>query len=655
VRPRLPALARAREVAPFAAGLAARPWASRLVRALTATWTLGVLAAFASWNVRFAGPIGGLDPSWWAGLYMAAERGMDFGTHLVFSFGPLGFLRLPWLWYEDLAVLAFLYSGALRVLLSVSLVWALRRTLGGPAALLLAFLILVVGTSIEVPIVLTAVWCLAALSPEPPRFARPLVVFGGAALGAIETLVLLRSGPIVLGMCAITVLAQERWRRDLPAFVGCSALVIVLLWLAAGQGLSNLSDFVRTAWETISGYSEAMGVPASSGLHLPVILVVGVVLVVAAAWTSAGGRARLAAAVATGGALFLLYKEAVVRAEPGHVAVFFGTALGLGASLAFGRRRLLAVVAVVILCVLALRFPLSGHPSVDLNPIAHARDAVDQVGVLLSPARRERLTRDGRILMAAVYGLRPSTLGLLREHTVHVDPWEAAVVWTYGLRWEPLPVFQDYSAYTTALDQLNAETVRSQDAPDRILRANTARGASGYQSAAVDSRYPAWDPPEQSLAMLCNYVPLQTTARWQVLGKVPDRCGVPQRLGSTNARYGEPVRIPTARRGGVVFVRVRGAEVSGFERLRTLLYRASLRYVVVNGRATYRLVPGTARDGLIVATAPRVDYPAPFALAPGARTIELRGRSGELQVDFYWMRVGPALITAAQRSGAPRG
>lgn len=392
-----PALARARQVARIAPRVVERPALGRLHQVLASVWTLGVIAAVASWNLRFTGPIGGLDPSWAAGLYMAADRGMDFGTQLVFPFGPLGFLRQPWLWYGDLAVLAFMYSGVLRIALSVSLVWALRRTLNGAAALVLTFLILVVAPSIEIPILLAAVWCLAALSPEPPPFARPLVVFGGAALGAIETLVVLRSGPLILAMCSITLLAEERWRRDLPVFIGCSALGTTLLWLAAGQGLGNLPDFVRTAPETISGYSEAMAVPASSGLHLPVILMLGSVLVAAAAWTSAAGRARLAAAAAIGLAAFLLYKEAVVRAEPGHVAVFFGTALGLGASFAFGRRRLLAVIAVVALGVLALRFPLTAHPPVDLNPIAHARDAGEQVGILLSPARRQGLTRDWRI------------------------------------------------------------------------------------------------------------------------------------------------------------------------------------------------------------------------------------------------------------------
>ena len=75
-------------------------------------------------------PGGGLDPSWHGALYMATERGMHFGTQLVFTFGPLGFLSVPELWYRGLATAALAFQGALHLLLCVALVYSLRRHLG---------------------------------------------------------------------------------------------------------------------------------------------------------------------------------------------------------------------------------------------------------------------------------------------------------------------------------------------------------------------------------------------------------------------------------------------------------------------------------------------------------------------------------------------
>ena len=134
------------------------------------TWVLGLLAAGLTWNVAFVGPAPGLDPSWWAGLYIAVHRGMHFGTHVIFTYGPLGFLGLPWLWYGGLAVIAFLYQAALHIALSLTLVWALRRTLHPVVALVLTFVVLVTSPTMDVPVALTAVWCLAALSSAAPPF-----------------------------------------------------------------------------------------------------------------------------------------------------------------------------------------------------------------------------------------------------------------------------------------------------------------------------------------------------------------------------------------------------------------------------------------------------------------------------------------------------
>ncbi len=94
------------------------------------SWTLGVLLAIGTWRVDFLTPAVGLDPSWKAGLYMAAHRGMHFGTQIVFTNGPLGFLGYPGYWYEGLGALAFIYQGALHIALCISLVWSLRRSWG---------------------------------------------------------------------------------------------------------------------------------------------------------------------------------------------------------------------------------------------------------------------------------------------------------------------------------------------------------------------------------------------------------------------------------------------------------------------------------------------------------------------------------------------
>jgi hypothetical protein len=528
----------------------------------TSTWTLGVLAAIASWNVAFTAPGVGLDSSWDAALHMAVHRGMHFGNQTVFTYGPLEFLRYPRVWYGDLATLGFVYQSALHIVLCVSLIWALRRTLNAGLVLVLTVLVVVAAPTLDVPLTVAAVWCLAALSPEPPRFAASLVLFGGAALGAVETLIELRSGPVILAMCTITLLAHQHTRRRVPLFIGCAALGLAALWFGAGQGLENLPDFVKNGAQVVSGYS--------------------------------------------------------------------------GAAVAFGRRRMLAIAAVGGLAALSIiSFPPESSSS--YSPVTRASRAGKEVGILFSAQRRQRLKSRGAEAMISSYGLGPATLRLLEGHSVNVDPWEAGVVWAYGLKWAPPPVFQNYTAYTRGLDRLNSDALRGPNGPERILRGN----------AVLDGRLQSWDPPGQSLAMLCNYVPLQTTTNWQVLGKVPDRCDKPRRINSIRTRFGATVTIPPAAAGGVLYAKVDGAGVAGLERLRTFLYRARFRYVVVDHATSYRLVPGTAGDGLIMDVAPDVDYAPPFFLSPLARTLKFTGSSGPLRLDLYWMRVAGRRAVAA--------
>jgi hypothetical protein len=242
--------------------------------------------------------------------------------------------------------------------------------------------------------------------------------------------------------------------------------------------------------------------------------------------------------------------------------------------------------------------------------------------------------------MQAIYRLDSRTLALLRGHTVDIDPWEQGVAWAYGLHWLPQPVFQDYQAYTPTLDRDNAATLASPRGPQRVLRENVPKVLPEYPTSATDGRYPAWDPPAAAIAMLCHYVPLRTTGRWQVLGRSPNRCGRPHLLTSARTSYGETVRVPASSKGEAVFAKIHGAGVSGLERVESFFARAHARYATVNGSKTYRLVPGTAGDGLIMSVPKGADFPGRgFSLSPNARRLSLTGTSGELTIDVFGMSV----------------
>jgi hypothetical protein len=590
-------------------------------------------------------PWPGVDPSWTAGLAMATNEGLHFGTQVVFTYGPLGFLDGSMVWYGDLGVLAFLYSAALYVGFSVALVWALRRSLPILPSVLIAFLIVTLLPLLDQSILVAVIVSLGVLERERSQRIINLLVVGGASYAAIEALVKLSSGPIVALVFLVAVIGVgARWWQVL-GFLGLMGAEILLLWLLAGQSLSTVPDFLANTWQVVSGYSEAMMAEtgfAAWKLFLATLAAAIVTVGLVAASAQAGywnRRARLAAIGLMGIAAFAIFKEGVVRADLGHLSGFFSAACVLWIAIPWGKARwswLLAGSAAIAAMGVPVRPP--GLPT-HLNAIANVRYATDQFRTLVSGSRRAALTNGGRFGMAIGYALDSQTLADLHGHTVAVEPSEIGVAWAYQLDWDPLPVFQNYQAYTSRLDEANAAAVASPDGPDRILRENLLF-RDPESTGDTDNRYPGWDPPAQARAILCNFVPLHTSARWQVLGRTSNRCRSPQLIRSVDASPGTTVPVPEPGREEVVFVRIYGAGVSGLERLSTLLLHARTRRLIVNGVQSYRLIPGTATDGLLLWGSGPVAEGGAFSHIPQARTIEVTGAPGDMRFSFFRMRVG---------------
>jgi len=627
----------------------------RIERVVLSTPFLGTAIAIFTWPIYAIVPRAGVDPSWVAGLYMGAAQGLQFGKEFVFAYGPLGFLQEPALYDSGLWTLSFAYQSLIHVALAISLLWVARRAFPLALALAAIYVLLVVGYLEGAVVLLAFTWCVGALDRETPRFAAPTVVYAGGAVAAIELLGKANFGIAVLAFCAIALTGLESRRRNLPIFAAVAIAALAILWFACGQALANMPDFVSNMGQVIGGYSAAMGADLGGfGWELPGAGA-AIALLLAAAALAGRGRPlppRLALLALTAFFAFVNFKQGFVRQGPDSRAQFFVIVLGGGLALAPllpirlpglpPRSAAFAVVAPLLaLTVMALPNPSFWR---SLEPGDHVSFLRDDLHAFFSPGERERVQSEGREAMKASYDLDRRTLRLVGRSPVHVDPLEIGVAWAYGLNWHPLPVIQDYQAYTPSLDRLNAEALGDGTGPATILRQNTGSNGSASGEEAVDDRYPGWSPPAAKLAMLCDYRALRTTGRWQVLGRGGDRCGPVRPLGRVEANSGEEIAVPAPPRPrDIVFARIHGLGVDGWERLRSLAYRARDRTVTFDGERSWRLVAATAEDGLIMRAAPAVDFPRPFQLAPDAREFSVQiegGGSRRIQVGFFAQRVG---------------
>ena len=624
-------------------------WAWRVA---TTTWFLGVALFVITWPVPSLVPQPGLDFSFVAGLHMATHEHLHFGTQIVATYGPLGFLRYPFLYYTWTAGLALLYTGGIHLLLCLTLVWALRRMLPALIAVPIAWVcVAIIAMQPESALVVVVIWLIEFMrSDSAPWLKRWFPILAGA-IGGVEVLIKLNTGVTIAVLAALALLigGRREWRQRIVSFAGSFAVSFLIAWLATGQSIDNVGPYVSTAREIVSGWSTAMQY-LGPRYQLWAALVAAIAVFVIA-WQST----KLERLSARAGILliwlllgFSVFKEGFVGQSAGHEAIYFSTALG--AVIAFGwpgTQRLSVLWGLTLLVVLS--FAISqGDPGRLLDPRASERALRSQVSTMLSVAKRGKLMADARAAMNSSYSLDATTLNELRGRSVDIVPSEQGILWANNLRWTPIPIYQFYYALTPALDELNAHMLASASGPERLLR---------NISAPINERNNLFDSPAAQRSMLCHYAPISTTAAYQVLTRVADRCGKPQLIETSRARWQQWVSVPKPPAPDeLIYVRVSGAAPHGLEGLRGLLWRSYMRAIGLKEGATgpardFSIVPDTVADGLLMSIPVQADFLAPFSLDPQATQLALGTSSGSLAAvltyRFYAEKITPTAAAVA--------
>ncbi len=594
--------------------------------------------------------------SWWAGIYMATHQGMQYGTEIVFTYGPLGFMKQPWLWYGGMASLAFVYVMLLYVAVAWALVANLRPRTGAPAACLITVLVISQVPGIDYSITIALLGAMALIARRPSGLPFTVFMVGGAVFAAAESLMKLSSGPVILLVVLAGLIGARASLRQIGIFAVTYVVSGLAFWLLAGQNLANLPDFMVNSVQIVVGYTEAMSTYGGNLWWVPIMIAaVGAILV----WTWFGEfpdrRARLAAmaiALVVAGAM---YKQGVVRMDGAHRAIFLAMMAMLWVAIPTRRAMVPGVLIGLAILSAASIYAYGTIGARGVNVVANVELAVNQAKTLLGPDRKQALIDSQRSSLQFAYLLGPEQKKLLDGRTVSIEPTEVAAAWVYELDWQPVPVFQGYSAYTSKLDEINAEAIASPSGPERILRGASADPT--LPNAGLDGRYLGWDPPGQVMATLCNFRPISTTDQWQVLARVEDRCGDPVPAGEVDGNFDEPVEVPVPKKNQVIFARIEGAEVKGLEKLRSLIYRPRARVAITSSGLRYRFLGALAGDGLLLRAGKGVGQSSgPFAQIPQTSTIELTGSSGSLRFDFFRMRVDPGRAgRAKKRSGKEAG
>ena len=569
----------------------------------------GLLFTVLGWTPINISPTTGLDASWSVGLAMGFVRHIAWGPNLDFTYGPLGFLSQATLFFGSTAALATLFLFLIDVAMFSMLVYWWRLKFPLPVALVLSYVtgatasaFIDPGDRIVIPVTLFGL--LLIRSHEGRR-----QTIGIAALGVLSGVAVLEKvsdGVVAIAILMVVAIASGGRRRTNLAVALASLIgTIVAAWLASGNSLANIPQFVRYATASASGYAGAMQIETGRTLEW---WLAGLVLAMAAAVSFLGLRSttlreRVCFSVILTAATWWALKEGFVRHDS-HDLIFFGFMLvvlaTVPATTAAARAGLLGAIGVatasawiafgsvppnvfhVRLDANALRSQVRDHREPGLTECDNRRGAPVDAGGLRAgcgPGPRPRRAHRSHRALGERCGLGLSDLHLGSR---------AGVAGLFGV-------------HTFAR---RARRVLSSVEPgaQRILQ---------QPPEGVDGRYPFFEPPSTWVAMTCRYAQLDASGRWQVLRRIPNRCGTLRPIVRTSAVFGERIRVPSAQPGMEVVARFTNLSLPiGYTLSSILLKPPTAAFETSAG--TFRFIIGTAGDLHLIRPGSTLGYSPPF-------------------------------------------
>jgi hypothetical protein len=519
----------------------------------------------------------GLDESWRAFLTWTAGHNLQFGTEVIFTYGPWGFLldprgtssAYPW----QVLGRFVLAVGASVGIAYLAISW-IRSAI--PLWMWAAAIVLLAEPSHLMPVLLFLVTMPAA---GELRVNRPVMLLVAFATG------LAACTKFTCFVLVATVVPLLLLRRRLAIVAATCVGSFLLFWFAARQGVSNLPAFVSHSLELAGGYSSAMTFGYPSIELLPAFLVCALPLVQVARWITP--RLNLET-LARFGWLALcelqIFRLGLIRNDSEHHYQSF-----------------LVVGLPIALLMMALPSDTSWARPPWWKPVYGVLLAGGLAVSLLSSLSTVRQKaalflesfRQYPVYARHLASSRASKPPLAAEDaTVDVFPTELSYAIRKGLPLHNRPVIQAYSAYTRNLSATNAAFLDGRDAPRKIyLRVDS-----------IDGRYPTLDDSLAWRSLLTRYRPSSVADEYIVFTQRERPVDYESRLIlDREIHTDEFLDIPDAP-GRLIWAELYVQRmVAG--RLADLLFRSErmvLRVETAQRSQDFGLLPGTAAAGFLL-------------------------------------------------------
>ena len=549
--------------------------------------------------------VGELDYSWTQALQIGFATHRQFGTDIIFTYGPWGFLGCG---YYPPTYLISVVAWASLALVFLHAGWRLACHFSRNR--LVAGLWLVgVTAAVSIPAkndfsIIPVAWVMLLLcqhffSEEPALTPTSILLAASMGWMSLVKFTNLMECAIVLAVIAADTIFR---RRRFPWMVAVWVVSLLFFWVAAGQRLDLLEPFLLSSWRITTGYTEAMMLSGETETRAAVCYLLLATLLCVLFGRMAWLRYRYFAVlptVALGMILFMVFKMGYVRNSWEHeatsaMALVLVSLMGLAVCQKEQKRLLTATVCLLVFAMLfaasTFNYWLPGNglsrqfaQTFNLTSL-FAPVAASSTGSLRSEYESSLASERKDVLVSSIKG------------SADLYSYDQIFLFAHGLSYQPRPVMQSYSAYTPELAEINSAHLRTAQAADNIL----------FAVQTIDGRFPALDDGLSWPELLTRY-DFKGVADAEAKFLLLSRASAPRTfhlipLQNITANMGEAVAVPAMIKGPVWAEIVIKKTLAG--KLASMLYKPPVLTLEVtlkdDSKHRYRLVPGMAASGFLL-------------------------------------------------------
>ena len=544
-----------------------------------------------------------LDPSWIYALNEAVAQGMAFGKDIVFTFGPYASIYTKT--YHP-ATDHLMIWGSLYLAISFAIATYLNFKLAGwplKIALLVVLSAVMYGLFSRdalfffYPMLVGVQVYRCVISSSLKKSISWSDVALTITLFAPFGLFPLIKGSVLIACAAVSVLSiallAKRRQWKLCLIIGATPLIsIMFFWTLSGQSLIGLADYFVGLLPIISGYTEAMAINGDPIEYILYVLatatLVGIILI------KAQGSAydKLVIVLIFLCILFLSFKAGFVRHD-GHVIISLTMilfAVILAGTLLSARGSL----ALFFACSVAWVYIDAAHVNTSTHRIKeNIKNTYSNAwtGLMQRIKDPEALAKafEARVNELNKRGVIPKLKG-----SVDIYSYDQSYLIASGNSWNPRPIFQSYSAYTSKLVELNKMHLVAENRPDNVI----------FKVQPIDGRLPSIEDGASWPVLLSNYEPVSFMhgnlflKSRNVFSHTQDE---PRKIGGGVYSLDQNIHLPNS--DGPLFIKVNIKKSFAGLILNALFKpsQLSIKLTLHNGIVrVYRIVAGMSESGFLI-------------------------------------------------------